>query len=123
MGPVQRRQRIHVPLAHRRPLPQDLPRIDSEHVQASIPSLCSHLLPPLPGRHRAWFGAASQHELQALRPIHRRAWLSKREQGLLGALGRLGREYVEERLGDRDCHSKSTRGRVGSFGNSIFHGV
>lgn len=70
----------------RRPLPEVLPEPRQADIQAHVPCLRPHLLPPLPRRPRARPRAAPKHQLQAVRALHRRARPRER-QGLLGPVG------------------------------------
>jgi len=66
-------------------VPKDIPSSYSSDVQAAVPCVCPYLLPPLPDRASARIRATSQHELQALRLVRRRASAGIR-QGLLGTI-------------------------------------
>lgn len=67
----------------RRPVPQVIPGAGPPDLQAHVPCLRAHLLPPLPRDPRARPGAPPQHELQAVRALCGRAQPGEWE-GLLG---------------------------------------
>lgn len=52
-------------------VPQVIPGLGPADLQAHVPCLCAHLLPPLPGHQGARARASSQYQFQAIRALHR----------------------------------------------------
>lgn len=72
--------------SHRRPIPQIILQFTPSNLQALVPSVRAHLLPPLPRCRPPGSRAPFEHELQALRSVYRRASVGEWE-GLLGSIG------------------------------------
>lgn len=69
--------------------PKNIPFSVKTAVQAHVPCICTHILPPLPSRRPSWARTASEHQLQALCPVYRGTQPGQRER-LLGTAGRSG---------------------------------
>lgn len=57
----------------RRSIPQILPSLGPPNLQTNVPSLRTHLLPPLPRDPGTGIGTSPEHKLQAVCSLHRRA--------------------------------------------------
>ena len=56
--------------SRRCPLPEIILQFTPSDLQASVPSVCTHLLPPLPRGRSPGPRTPFEHQLQALRPLH-----------------------------------------------------
>lgn len=86
---------VLIELQYRRSVPQDIPQSAAANLQEALPCLRTHLLSPLPSSGTLGTRAALEHQFQALRPLHQRTQPGQRK-GLLGPLGRLGRQHAAQ---------------------------